>query len=326
MIAEKVGVSRSTVSRVLNGSDSVPEGVARAVRAAADELAYVPNRAGRSLASRRTGNIAMLLPEETEHAFDDPFFAEVVAGIAQIVAPTGFVLSLAIDPRAESGGSQPIRAGVDADIILMLSQHSASVGDAAYGNTPVVFLGRPLAGAPRSELTYFVDADNIGGAEAATRHLIQRGYRRIGIIAGPQDMAPGIDRLEGWRSVIEQAGLEASRIAFGDFSMRSGTVAMRELLATSGSLDAVFAANDQMALGAYDAIINAGLRIPDDVAVMGFDGFRFGAGLTPALSTVDQDSAAIGRSMARIALDVLAGRPAEQLTILPTELVIRQSA
>jgi DNA-binding LacI/PurR family transcriptional regulator len=166
-----------------------------------------------------------------------------------------------------------------------------------------------------------VDVENLGGARAATRHLVETGRRKIATIAGPQDMSAGIDRLKGYQEAVD-----SPLVAYGDFTRASGEAAMLELLDETPDLDAVFVANDPMAAGALRALRRSGRRIPDDVAVVGFDDMEFAAYTEPPLTTVRQPITEIGRTVARQLLRVLAGEQVEPLFVLPTELVLRESA
>lgn len=324
MVAARAGVSRATVSRVVNGSPKVSPDVAEVVREAIAALNYVPNRAARSLASRRTQAIALVVPESTSRVFNDPFFATLVQGVGLALSTTEYTLSMLIE--SETGGEKTRRylLGGNVDGALVASHHT---GDHSYANVsrslPVVFGGRPLDAS--ESVTHTVDVDNTHGAELATQHLLDRGRRRIATIAGPQDMPPGVDRRRGWQTTLERAGLPADMVEYGDFSPASGAIAMRRLLERHPDLDAVFAANDQMAIGAYSAIADAGRTVPADVAVVGFDDDRYASTSMPPLTTVHQPSLEMGAEMARTLVRLIEGSDVAQSTLLPTSLVIRQS-
>lgn len=323
-VAARAGVSRATVSRVVNGSPKVTPEVVAAVERAIADLNYVPNRAARSLASRRTQVIALVVPESTAKVFADPFFASIVQGVALSLADTEYTLNMVISSETNPDKTRRYLMGGNVDGALVVSHHSGDHSYAQLGaSLPLVFGGRPVS---ESEHTsYYVDVDNVAGGRVATEHLIQRGRRDIALITGPQDMPAGIDRFTGWRQAMDAAGLDSSLVAYGDFSPASGGEAMRRLLATGRPIDGLFAANDQMAAGAYSAIHEAGLSIPGDVAVVGYDDDSFGLMSTPPLTTVHQPSIGLGEAMARVLVARLAGDPVDRVTLLPTELVIRQS-
>ncbi|MCX7522497.1 LacI family DNA-binding transcriptional regulator [Microbacterium sp. STN6] len=325
-VAARAGVSRATVSRVVNGSTRVKPEIIEAVTAAIADLNYVPNRAARSLASRRTQVIALVVPESTARVFADPFFASIVQGVALHLAETDYTLNMVIASEMNPDKTRRYLMGGNVDGALVVSHHSGDHSYARLGATlPIVFGGRPLDVGDEENDTYFVDVDNVAGAAEAARHLIARGRRSIAVIAGPQDMPPGVDRLTGWRQAMEEQGLDASLVEYGDFSPASGTAAMGRLLKRGGPIDGVFAANDQMAAGAYLAIHEAGLTIPDDIAVVGFDDDYFGLTATPPLTTVHQPSIGLGVRMAQTLVARIEGTHVERVTTLDTELVVRQS-
>jgi DNA-binding LacI/PurR family transcriptional regulator len=324
-VAARAGVGRGTVSRVVNGSSQVSESARQAVLAAIEELGYVPSRAARSLVTRRTDSIALVIPEPGERLFAEPYFAGIVRGISAALADTALQLWLSMvqtPEQYERVGRFLTREHVDG--VLMLSQHADDPIPARVqaAGLPIVLCGAPLGGADGVDVPY-VDADNAGGARAAASYLRDLGRRRIGTIAGPQDMAPGVARLEGFRAV---AGADAP-VEYGDFGEDSGAAAMRALLDREPDLDAVFAASDPMALGALRELKSAGLRVPDDVAVVGFDGSPAGRHSEPQLTSVHQPAEAMGQEMTRLLLAQLAGEaaPPEPL-IVETHLEIRGSA
>lgn len=325
MVAARAGVSRATVSRVVNGAPQVAAEIVAAVEKAIGELDYVPNRAARMLASRRTQSIALIVPESTARVFADPFFASIVQGAAMRLADTDYTLSMLIASETSGEKTRRYLLGGNVDGALVVSHHSGDHSYAALSNSlPIVFGGRPLS--PDERDSYFVDVDNADGAGVATAHLIAGGRRRIATIAGPADMPPGVDRLIGWRSALTDAGLDDSLVEWGDFSPESGTEAMRRLLARDPSIDGLFAANDQMAVGAYAALREAGRRVPEDVAVVGFDDDMFARSAVPALSTVRQVPVELGARMAELLTARIEGAEVEHRTLMPTELIVRASS
>jgi LacI family transcriptional regulator len=325
MVAERAGVSRATVSRVVNGSPKVKPNLIAAVNAAIAELNYVPNRAARSLASRRTESIALVIPESTTRVFADPFFALIIQGVAVHLASTEYTLSIVVASEANPDKTRRYLTGGNIDGALVVSHHSGDHSYARLGRTvPMVFGGRPLHNDDGG--SYYVDVDNVEGSQAATQHLIDRGRSRIATIAGPADMPAGFDRELGWRRAMTGAGLDTSLIEWGDFSPASGAMAMRRLLARKVPIDAVFAANDQMALGAYAAISEAGLSIPTDIAVVGYDDDALGPAASPALTTMHQSMTELGAAMAEKLVTLIEGEPVEHATILKTRLIVRSSS
>ena len=322
-VAASAGVSRSTVSRVVNGASAVsPEAVA-AVRAAIERLGYVPNRAARSLASRQTHAIALIVPEDTTRFFGDPFFAEIVAGITGALAGSDYLLNLLVagdDPHGKMTGFVR-NGGVDGALIVSHHTDDAFVERIADA-VPVVWGGRP---ARQGASEFVVDVDNVAAARTATEHLIARGCTRIATITGPDSMLASVDRIAGFRSALADAGLAPVGEEAGDFSERSGADAARRLLAKE-TPDAIFVASDLMARGALGVLRAAGLRVPEDVAIIGFDDSAIAVATDPPLTTVRQPMYAMGETMAGVLMARLRGEEPPSVTILGTELVVRASA
>jgi len=323
-VAAAAGVSRSTVSRVVNGSTAVSPAALEAVQRAIAELSYVPNRAARSLASRATMAIALVVPEDTTRFFGDPFFASIVSGINSALSRTDYVLNLIIasdDPRDKT--TAYVRSGA-VDGAIVVSHHTSDTFlDRIARAVPVVYGGRP----PRErERDYYVDVDNVAGARDATAYLVDRGHRRIGTITGPPTMPAGIDRLEGYREALAAAGLAGGPVADGDFTAEGGAAAMQRILEGGEAFDALFVASDLMARGALAMLGRAGLRVPEDVAIVGFDDSPVAMNVTPALTTVRQPSHEQGEQMVEVLLSLLAGGSPPHVTMLETELVVRDSA
>jgi DNA-binding LacI/PurR family transcriptional regulator len=325
-VALSAGVSRSTVSRVVNGSTQVSADVLAAVTEAIEKLNYIPNRAARSLANRQTMAIALVVPEDTARFFGDPYFAAIVLGIAKSIESSDYVLNLQLSsPFAPTAKTTKYLLGGNVDGAIVVSHHSGDHFLASLGDTlPVVFGGRPLR--PEEQNSYFVDVDNVAASAMGTQYLIDKGRRRIATIAGPPDMPAGIDRAEGWRRALDAAGIASDLIAHGDFSLVGGARSMRELLDREPNLDAVFIASDLMATGAVSVLRERGKSIPTDVAVVGFDDSPAAIGGDIQLTTVHQPSMEMGEKMAETLLALLRGETPNRESILDTRMVIRQSA
>ncbi|MDY7085724.1 MAG: LacI family DNA-binding transcriptional regulator [Actinomycetota bacterium] len=325
-VARRAGVSRATVSRVVNGSTSVAASIREAVTRAVDELGYVPNQAARSLVTQRTESIALILPETANRVFsDDLFFPAIIRGVgAELEAADKQLVLMMAGSSKSHGRVERYAVAGHVDGVMFASMHGADPlpGNLARLGIPVICSGRPIGG---PDVPY-VDVDHFGGVAAGIRHLVAGGRRRIATIAGPQDMVAGIDRLAGYRATLEEAGLP-QQVQFGDFTRESGITAMRRLLADDPRLDAVFAASDMMAHGVLLALKEAGRRVPADVAVIGFDDFEISRYSDPPLTTVRQPIADMGRTMARQVLGLINGVPGlPDAVVLPTELVVRESA
>jgi DNA-binding LacI/PurR family transcriptional regulator len=328
VVAARAGVSRATASRVLRGGTNVSERARDAVLQAAREIAYTPNRAARSLVTRRSDSVAFLVAESEDRLFSDPYFLAMLRGAQGAIAASGLQLLFVIASTAtEAEHFEQYAAAGHVDGVLLLSLH----GDDRLPQTleklgvPTVLNGRPLSGDPS---ICYVDSDNVAGGAAATELLIARGAQRIATITGPRDMSVGQDRLTGYEAALCEADRrpEESLIATGDFTVEGGARAMHALLAADPAIDAVFAASDLTAIGAMRAIESSGRVVPDDVAVIGFDDVREASLTKPPLTTVRQPIAELGRTMAQLLLRRLDGDEPPYSTVLPVEVVRRMSA
>ncbi len=324
-VASLAGVSRATAGRVLSGSPRVSEASTRAVLDAAARLGYVTNRAARSLATRRSDSIAFVVSESEDRVFTDPFFPAVLRGAHQVVADHRMQLVFVVlSTPGEREQFQRFAAGGHVDGAVFVSLH----GDDPLprrlreAGLPVVVSGRPFR---RDDDVPHVDADNAGGARLATRALAEAGCRRIATISGPLDMPAAQDRLAGFEAELAARSLAPHGVAHGDFSDAGGHAAMRVLLAGETPPDGVFAANDSMAIGALRAAHEAGLAVPEDLRVVGFDDSPLAAAAHPPLTTVRQPMEALGREMATLLLALVAGSAPPVPAVLPTELVRRSS-
>lgn len=293
-VARRAGVGRGTASRVINGSEQVSERSRSAVERAVRELAYVPNQAARSLKTRRTDTIALVIAEDEERVFAEPFFAGLVRGISRAVDASSRRMVLSMVPaEPQLARLAQFLTPQHVDGVLVASMHDGlSLPDAS--DLPVVYAGRPAV-----RDAAFVDVDNCDGARRATEHLMARGRRQIACIAGTQDMASGRDRLAGYREALQAAGVPIcdDLIEIGDFSDASGAAAAARLIERRSDIDAVFAANDVMALGAMRELMSRGCRVPDDVALVGFDGSEAAETSTPSLTSIHQPLGQLGASM-----------------------------
>jgi DNA-binding LacI/PurR family transcriptional regulator len=325
-VARLAKVSRATVSRVVNGDRRVGEGSRAAVAAAVKELGYIPNRAARSLVTRRSDSVAVVIPEPTGLLFGDPFFPRLLRGISDALASEELQLVLLMpEGRADEARVARYLAAGHTDGVLLVSLHGADPlpEDLQRHGVAVVVGGRP----PSPGITY-VDVDNRGGAALAVRHLANGGRQAIATIAGPQDMAPGADRLVGYHEGLAEAGLppEPRRVEVGDFTHDGGRAAMERLLARDPAIDAVFVASDLMALGALAALDVAGRDVPGDVAVVGFDDSPLATAARPPLTSVRQPIEEMGREMTRLLVASIRGEDrSPRRVILDTSLIVRQS-
>ncbi|MGW2212936.1 LacI family DNA-binding transcriptional regulator [Streptomyces sp. NPDC001781] len=323
-VAARAGVSRATVSRVVNGGDGVRDSLATRVRQAVEELGYVPNQAARSLVTKRHDAVAVVIAEPGTRVFADPFFAAQLRGISkELTAHDNQLVLLLTEGRDDHARVARYLSGGHVDGALVFSLHldDPLPGLIRDAGVRTVFGGRPDWDAGDSGGAVYVDSDNRGGARDAVRHLVGLGRTRIAHITGALDQTSAVDRLDGYRDVMGNAHPEL--VVESDFTPAGGEQAMRELLARRPDVDAVFAANDLTALGALRVLRAEGRRVPEDVAVIGFDDMAPVAEQTdPPLTTVRQDIEEMGRIMARL---LLSGGQTRGV-VLPTTLVRRASA
>jgi len=320
------------VSRVFNGYGDVSASTRERVLETARSLDYAPSAAARTLVKRRSQLIGVVLFTGREHPdIGHPFFQDVLVGLKRGIGSRGYdVLLFATEQPGSSGDgahSYLRRARhhhVDGIVLMGVDRLDPEVAKLVDAEIPLIGVDLDLAGAKAT----FVASDNVRGARLAVRHLQGLGHRRIATIAGPQDSKPGADRLVGFRAELQAAGLE-SRPEYeqvGDWYSESGERAMRELLALPEPPTAVFAAADLMAVGAMKAAREAGLNVPGDLAVVGFDDIQLASLIDPALTTIRQDRVGLGRAAAWALLEQIENPELTSAALtLPVELVVRTS-
>ena len=322
-VAQVAGVSRGTVSRVLNGGHNVSGPALDAVQRAIRKTGYTVNQHARSLVTQRSDSIAFILAEPQDRLFEDPNFNILLRGCAQALGERDITLVLTIagtkEDRKRAG--RYLTAG-HVDGALLVSDHAGSplIEALRVRDLPVVACGRPLG--HEREISY-VAADDRDGARQMVGYLKSRGHRTIATITGPLDVSGGVDRLAGYRDVLGEP--DPRLVVSGDYTQASGESAMEQLLRQAPDIDAVFVCSDLMAVGAIAALQRAGKRVPDDVAVGGFDDSAVATRSTPRLTTIRQPLGRISGEMVRLLLTSIGGEPPSAV-ILPTELVIRESA
>lgn len=317
-------MSYGTVSRVINGGHWVSPGARTAVEEAIRVTGYTTNHAARSLATGRANSIAFLLTEDQHLLFADPTFSLLLRGAAEALAARSMTLVLLVAGTAAERANVEhfVRAG-HVDGVMLISSHERDplLDSLIAAGIPTVSCGLPLG--HQGDIPA-VSVDESGSARIMTGYLREQGHRRIAMIAGPADTPGGRYRLEGFRQEMGDH-YRPELVAQGDYSRESGVTAMAEILARSRDIDAVFAASDLMAAGAITALRKAGLRVPEDVAVAGFDDSGLAAEHEPSLTTMRQPWATISGEMVSMLLDVIDGVPRQAVT-LPTSLVVRESA
>ena len=329
-VARVAGVSRATVSRVINGIRNVDLEIQESVRRAIAATGYAPNRAARSLVTRRAGHIALVVSGSDgvvgPAVFADPFFGRVAAGVVDALRPLGIhpLLMLADTDAARAEVVAHLRQG-GADGALVVSTHAEDPLPELFvrAGVPAVLFARPATPIPIS----YVDLDHHDGARIAAEHLLARGCRRLATITGPLDVPASQDRLAGFREAMARLGFAYLPIAEGDFKQDSGETAMERLLSEHPKLDGVFAANDLMAQGALLVLHQHGRRVPQDVAVVGFDDSPPALACRPQLTTIRQPIEDMAAEMTRLLLAHIEdpGREPTSVIFDPT-LVVRASS
>lgn len=324
VIAKEAGVSEATVSRVLNGDERVDADRVKKVLEVVERLGYKRNRAATALASGRTNLIAVVIDDDLS-LFTDPFWATVTSGISRVLMENELqTLLMVTSLNSVDGPVAHYLQGGEVDGAIFLQLHKdALVRRLAKQGLPLVLTGSPHAATD----FVFVDTDNFGGGHAATKHLINRGCKKVAIITGDIETVAGHQRLDGYHQAYRELGRVPAKTltAQGDYSYESGKAEMARLLDSHPDIDGVFACNDLMALGAIAAIEEMGLTVPGNVAVVGFDDSLVAQTARPGLTTVRQDIVALGEAAAELMIAQLRNEPVEP-RILPTELVIRESA
>ncbi|MBW8739925.1 MAG: LacI family DNA-binding transcriptional regulator [Streptomyces turgidiscabies] len=333
-VAVRAGVGRGTVSRVINGSPRVSDATRAAVEAAVAELGYVPNTAARALAANRTDAIALVVPEPETRFFAEPYFSDILRGVGAAISDTEMQLLLifAGSDRERQRLAQYLAAH-RVDGVLLVSTHADDpLPDLlAQLEIPAVISG------PRSaaETLTSVDSDNYGGGRQAAEHLLSRGRRKVAHITGRLDVYGAQRRVDGYRDALETAGHEVDEdlIEPGDFTEEGGRRAMTRLLARCPDLDAVFAGSDVTAAGARQVLREQGRRIPEDVALVGYDDSAIARHMDPPLTSVRQPIVEMGRAMIDLLLEEVADRRPtasrvleRRRVVLPTELMTRTSS
>lgn len=327
-VARLAGVSRTTVSFVLNNLSgvSISESTRQRVLDAARELNYHPDAAGRKLASGQANTLGFVMRQSAEQIFSDAFLVQVVLGLEQVAAQNGFhVLLKPLEPEARVGYTRLIYENlVDGIILSGPREDDEEILSLYEQGVPVVLQGQ----LPGTDIP-FVDINAVEGARSVVEHLIELGHRRIGMITNASlHYTSARQRCEGYRQALEEADLpvDETLIREGNYTPASGCVAMNELLAASPDITAVFVASDVVAMGALQSIKQAGLRVPDQMAVAGFDNIPLAQYFDPPLTTINLPAFELGWAAGERLIHLIQGEPLEQQEFfLDSNLIIRQS-
>lgn len=327
-VARVAGVSTSTASLALNDKPRVSKKTRAKVLKAAQMLDYHPNVIARGLVKRKTNNLALVIPHTAGYIFFSPYFVEVVRGISNTANSFGYRLMISIvsaEVEEKSAYLQIIKEGfIDGLILLDVRLRDERILELKRENFPFVVIGRDFT--PKG--VSYVDPDDVNGAFQAVRHLVSLGHKKIAFINGPSNYMVSFDRLEGYRKALAEAELSynPNLVRHSDFTQESGYETMKEIIDNFSNFTALFAAGDLMAMGAIKAIKEKGLKIPEDIAVVGFDDIPAARFADPPLTTVRQPIYDIGALAAEVLIGILEGRRVkEDHIIMPIQLIIRKS-
>ncbi len=324
-VAKLAEVSTATVSRALATPDRVSDDTRGRVLAAIAQTGYVPNPAARTLRSQKTGMVLVVLPD-----LSNTFFSRILRGIEETLFEAGYGMiigDLDGSPAKEAHFAAFAAAGrVDGAILLnghLIGQSREGRGVPAPIGIPLVALCEAIPGVDIPQ----IEVDNRLGAQTMTRYLASLGHRRIAYVTGPPGNVLEQERMAGYRDGLRADAIEfdANLVITGDYTVESGVAAGRDLLARASRPSAVFCSSDQMAIGLMRALHSAGLRVPQDMSVAGFDDIEFAAVAEPALTTIHQPRRELGQAAATVLVDLLSGRPTQARIRLDTQLVIRNS-
>ena len=327
-IARIAGVDVSTVSRAVNNSPLISAEIKERVLAIAERLNYIPNSLGRGLVSQRNETLGIILPKID--FLQGPFFSKVLSGIEQVSVENGYniLIASAMSKTRDKHFPFNLTRARRIDGMLVINEYQVIRDLAALKeeNFPLVFVNRKI----NDPEIHCVSSDNAQGGRLAAAHLIGLGHRRIGVVTGKFNLASTHERLEGHKGALEQHGIpfneELVREGLFELGIESGQRCGEALLALSDRPTAIFAFSDELAIGVMQAARARGLRIPEDLAIVGYDNMEYSAHLSPRLTTIAQSPHTIGSAACRMLVDILNGRQAEENKILiPVKLVIRDS-
>lgn len=327
-IASLAQVSPATVSRVLNNYPHVRPAVRDRVLQVIREHNYAPHAAARSLASSRSNIIGLFIPRSANVIFSDPFFPKVIQGITEICNSLGYYLMLSmVSSKVEQNFYKNLLRGrhFDGTIALASDVDDPILPLLMKDRTPMVLVGNH----PYFQDFATVDVDNREGVREVVNHLIGLGHRRIGMVTGPLQAMVSMERRDGYKQAILEAGLPLHNelIIEGDFTEEGGRAAMAQLLSRDPQPTAAFISSDTMAIGALRAIREAGLRVPEDIALASFDDMPIASYVNPTLTTVRQPMFELGATAAKLLVGMIeGGQPTISRTILPTTMIVRQSS
>ncbi len=325
-VAQRAGVSTATVSYVLNKTNRVGQETKQRVLDAVEALGYQPNAMAQGLVMRRTRTLGLVIPHTAEFVFSDPYFPAMLKGVTSVVSARGYYLLLSMpqsgDDFAATCSNLLTQQRVDGAVLVCTPREAKVVDTFSRVQVPVVLLGDSYT----SDIP-FVDIDNETGSHAAAAHLIALGHRRVGCITGDMRYDYSVKRYRGFERALQEADLQPAAVYMGDFTKDSGRTGVKQLLQQAPDLTALVCGNDLMALGALEALCEAGLIVPEGVSIVGFDDIPAAAEALVPLTTIRQPVVELGRQAAELLLDMIEqpGR-VHRRPLLTTELVVRASS
>lgn len=335
-VADLAGVSRQTVSRVLNGRSDVAEETRARIQSAMQALGYSPSLAARSLPHQQTHIIGLVIPYGPTYLFSDPHLLGFISGVDQIANQRGYNLLLSTAHDDGTGALSDVYGlsaferlintrHIDGAVVVETLNSRKGIDMLHHHTCPTVILGYGMG----SQQTYSVHSDDRGGARLAVMHLLSLGHQHIGIISGGERTLCAMEeRLAGCRQALEEHGLalDPALVSYGDLTPESGAAATARLLTGSTPPTAIFALNDRMAIGSIRYLTQHGWRVPQQISVIGFDDIPLASICSPDLTTVRQPAMEMGQQAARLLLELIENDATlMQPIVLPTELVVRAS-
>lgn len=328
-VAELAKVSPSTVSRVISDNSRISEKTKEKVKKAMEELGYYPNAIARSLVSKSTNTLGIVMPQSTEAAFLNPFFSQVLSGIAAGAHEKDYCIILSTGnteiSQLESIKNIVLSGRVDGVILMYSSVDNIILKEIKRFNIPVLIIGKPL---DDLDILY-VDNNNLEASYFVTKKLIKKGHKNIGLITGTLNLVVSLDRLEGYKEAIFEEGLDLHEkyIKEVPFTKEAGYVAMKELLKTKDMPTGIVVTDDVVAFGAIDAIKEEGYKVPNDIEIVSFNNIPLAEFSSPSLSSVDINAITLGYESARLMIKKIEDdlEEGENKVIVPTKIIYRES-
>ncbi|MFL0269150.1 LacI family DNA-binding transcriptional regulator [Candidatus Clostridium radicumherbarum] len=328
-VAKMAGVSPSTVSRVISDSPRISEETKKTVRQAMESLGYHPNAIARSLVSKATKTIGIVMPQSTESAFLNPFFPQALSGVSAAAHEQGYciLLSTGNDEAEQLESIESIVMGgrVDGVIIMYSAVDNIVLDTLKKMNIPVVVIGKPI----KAKDTLFVDNDNVLAAFTVTEKLIKNGHTKIAIMSGSFKFVVSLDRLDGYMNALNKYKIPFKKeyiAELSEFVKESGYNMAKGFLDLEERPTALVVTDDVMAFGAMDAIKEKGLKIPQDIEIMSFNNVPSAELTQPSLTSVDIDAFSLGYEASKLIIEKIEGKDTKDKVIIPTKIIYRESS